>query len=104
MNRIKPATAIVACAGIHRMEFGQPPALGMRTCGGKGAGQWLFAMGCANKEHPSRKAPCAAGGALQGAAAQRDMVSTASYINSGMMLTGASIKTDESRGFHSLQI
>ena len=54
MNHIKPATAIVACAGIRRMEFGQPPALGMRTCGGKAAGQWLLAMGFAKREHPSR--------------------------------------------------
>ena len=83
MNSIKPAAATTASAGIRRMEAGQPPALGMRTCGGKGAGQWLLAMGCAKREHPSRKAPCAAGGAMRGAAAQGGMVSSASYIKRG---------------------
>ena len=40
MKRLKPAIATTACAGIRRMEASQPPALGMRTFGGKGAGQW----------------------------------------------------------------
>ena len=35
MNTIEPATEILDCAGIRRMEFGQPSALGMRTCEGK---------------------------------------------------------------------
>ncbi|MBQ9470977.1 MAG: hypothetical protein IJU72_08505 [Bacteroidales bacterium] len=83
MNALKPAIATIASAGIHRMEFGQPPALGMRTCGGEAAGQWQLATGCAKREHPSRKAPCAAGGALRGAAAQGDMVPTASHIKGG---------------------
>ena len=55
MKHLKPATATSASAGIRRMEPGQPPALGMRTCGGKGARQWLLAMGCAKRDHPSRK-------------------------------------------------
>ena len=52
MKRLKPAIATTACAGIRRMEAGQPPALGMWTSGGKGAGQWQKAVGCANREHP----------------------------------------------------
>ena len=55
MKHLKPATATSASAGIRRMELGQPPALGMRTCGGKGVGQWPLAMGCANREHPTPK-------------------------------------------------
>ncbi|MBR7067934.1 MAG: hypothetical protein IKI28_06415 [Bacteroidales bacterium] len=51
MNSLKPATAITASAGIRRMEAGKLSALGMRTCGGKGAGQWPLAMGCAKREH-----------------------------------------------------
>ena len=54
MLPIKPAIATTACAGIRRMEAEQPPALGKRTFGGKGAEQWLLAMGCAKVEHPSR--------------------------------------------------
>ena len=54
MLSIKPAIVTTACAGIRRMEAGQPPALGMQTFGGKGAGQWSLAIGCANREHPSR--------------------------------------------------
>ena len=57
MNTLKPAIATTACAGIRRMEAGQPPALGMRTCGGKGAGQWLLVMGFAKREHPSVVVP-----------------------------------------------
>ncbi|MBQ9470403.1 MAG: hypothetical protein IJU72_05565 [Bacteroidales bacterium] len=66
MNLINPATAVsCACAGIRRMEFGQPPALGMRTCGGEAAGQWLLAMGCANREHPNRSFPQAVSGSIR---------------------------------------
>ena len=54
MIALKPAIATTACAGIRRMEAEQPPALGKRTFGGKGAEQWLLAMGCAKVEHPSR--------------------------------------------------
>ncbi|MBR7068567.1 MAG: hypothetical protein IKI28_09650 [Bacteroidales bacterium] len=53
MIALKPAIATTACAGLRRMEAEQPPALGMQTCGGKGAGQWLLAMDCAKVEHPS---------------------------------------------------
>ena len=35
MNTIESATETLDCAGIRRMEFGQPSALGMRTCEGK---------------------------------------------------------------------
>ena len=83
MNRLKPASATAACAGIRRMEFGQPPALGMRTCGGEAAWQWLLAMGCASKEHPSRKSPCAVGSALQSDDVQGGMVPVARYVKDG---------------------
>ncbi|MBR7067942.1 MAG: hypothetical protein IKI28_06455 [Bacteroidales bacterium] len=83
MKHLKPATATSASAGIRRMEPGLPSALGMRTCEGKAAGQWLLAMGCAKREHPGRIAPRAVGGVPQGAVTQGDMVPTASYIKGG---------------------
>ena len=57
MNTLKPAITTTARAGIRRMEADQPPALRMRTCGGKGAGQWPLAMGCAKRKHPICKYP-----------------------------------------------
>ena len=104
MKHLKPATATIACAGIRRMEAGQPSALGMRTCEGKAAGQWLLAMGCAKREHPGRKAPCAAGGALQGATAQGEMASTAGYIKCGNHVNWSLDKKNDCRGFRNTTI
>ena len=45
LNTLKSAKPIVDCAGIRRMEFGQPSALRMRTCEGKE----VHAIGCAKE-------------------------------------------------------
>ncbi|MBQ9470410.1 MAG: hypothetical protein IJU72_05600, partial [Bacteroidales bacterium] len=56
MNLLNPATAAsCACVGTRRMEAGQPSALGMRTCEGKGAEQWQMAMDYAKEKHPKDK-------------------------------------------------